>query len=269
MDQIIYRLEDRPVFLPEVREITLDHPWRWLAAGWDDLRSAPAVSLTYGMAFLLASYLMVWLLFSSDYFFYLPALMAGFFLLSPILAFGLYATSYKLQQGERPTLQAAVVAWRGNAFNLLALGLMLLMAFLIWLMLANMVYAIFHSGLTPTLDNFIPVLFLSGDNPAFFFAGIFSGGMIAFAVFCLTAISVPMLLERKSDVFSAVITSLRAVIQNPLPMLLWASLIVLFVGIGLVTFLVGLVLFIPLLGHASWHAYHDLVESVEDKAHIS
>jgi uncharacterized membrane protein len=269
MDRISSQLAGRPVYMPGLREITLDHPWRWIAAGWRDLWRAPLVSLSFGAGFVLATVVLIWLSVYTGYFFYIPAFLAGFFLLSPVLAYGLYDVSRKLSRGEKPTLRSAVMAWRDNAFNVIALGVMLLMAFMIWMMVANMVFAIFYFGITPRLDNFIQVLFLSGESPAFVVAGMLSGGVIAFVVFCMSAISIPMLLDKKIDVFSAVVTSVRSVSLNPRPMLLWAFLIVMLVGLGLVTVLLGLVIIMPLVGHASWHAYQDLVKSSGGQHHVS
>ena len=269
MDRTTSQLVDQPSNIPEVREITLDHPWRWIAAGWNDLSNAPLVSLSYGLVFTLASLLMIWLSVTTGYYFYIPAFMAGFFLLSPLLAYGLYDVSRKLSQGEKPTLKSALMSWRINGFNLSVLGLILLMAFLVWMMVANMVFAIFYFGITPKLDDFVQVLFLSGNSPTFVVVGLLAGGVIAFLVFCMTAISVPMLVDRKADVFSAIVTSVRAVTLNLKPMVLWALLIVMFVGLGLVTFLIGLVVLMPLVGHASWHAYNDLVKLDADQHHIS
>lgn len=252
---------DLPVSLPEINVVTLEHPWQWIAAGWQDLKSAPAISLTYGVVFVISSFLLTSLFAAMDMVFFIPALAAGFFLVSPLLAIGLYDVSRSLAQASKPTFWHSLMSWRRAPFNLLAMGLVLMMAFLIWMMLANMVFAIFFSGITPSFESALDVLFFSGDSPAFMGAGLLSGGVIAFAVFCISVISVPMIMDRNADVMSAVISSIRCVSTNPRPMLLWAALIVMFVGLGLVTFFIGLVVFMPLVGHASWHAYRDLVQA--------
>lgn len=250
-----------PASLPRINLITLDHPWRWIAAGWRDLKAAPWISLSYGVVFLLLSFLLTALLTSIGMSFFIPALAAGFFLISPLLAFGLYDVSRSLALGDQPTFLGSLISWRRAPFNLLVMGLTLTLAFLIWMMLANMVFAIFFFGITPDFASAFDVLFLSGDSPAFMAAGILSGGVIAFAVFCISVISVPMIMDRNADVMSTVITSIRCVSTNPRPLLLWAVLIVMFVGLGLITLFIGLVIFMPLVGHASWHAYRDLVQS--------
>ena len=127
------------------------------------------------------------------------------------------------------------------------------------LVAANLVFALFFTQPMPTWENFIPVVFLSGDNIGFVIAGTLVGGTIAMFTFAVSAVSAPMLMDRQVDVITAMRTSLNAVLANWRPMLLWAALIAMFVGIGIVTFYAGLLVAMPLVGHATWHAYRDLV----------
>lgn len=249
-----------PVSFPHVNVVTLDHPWRWIAAGWQDLKAVPGISLSYGAAFLLLSLLLASLFISLGMAFFIPALAAGFFLISPLLALGLYDVSRSLSRSRAATLSGSLMSWRRAPFNLLAMGLVLMLTFLVWMMLANMVFALFFSGITPDFSSALDVLFFSGESPAFMAAGILSGGIVALGVFSISVVSVPMILDRNADVLSAVVTSVCCVTTNPRPLLLWAALIVMFVGLGLATMFVGLLVFMPLVGHASWHAYQDLVE---------
>lgn len=247
--------------VPEVNSITMDHPWRWIAAGWQDMRRVPLLSLSYGVLFVIASFLLTGLFLSVGMFFFVPALAAGFFLVSPLLAMGLYEVSRVLAEGGMPTLGGTLMAWKRATFNLLAMGLLLLLGFVVWVLLSNLVFAISFTGITPDFENALTVLFFSGNSPVFMASGILVGGVLALAVFCVSVVSVPMILDRNADVMSAVTTSIRCVRQNPRPMMLWAALIVMFVGLGLVSLFLGLALFMPLVGHASWHAYNDLVGS--------
>jgi uncharacterized membrane protein len=100
----------------------------------------------------------------------------------------------------------------------------------------------------------------SGSGLTFLLVFLVVGAIIAAAVFAISVVSIPMMLDRKTDLVTAVLTSLAAVRANPWPMVLWAALIVIFTGIGLMTFYIGLALALPLIGHATWHAYRDLVE---------
>jgi len=250
-----------PDMVPGIRKITLDHPWQWIAAGWRDFQQAPVASLSYGLIFVVVSYLLTIFFYSGALFYLVPPLAAGYFLIAPILAVGLYDISRRLENGEEANLSLALSALKRNPTNLLIMGLVLMMALLVWIMIANLVFAIFYSGVSLTIENFIPSLFLSGENTGFLAAGIISGGIIALLVFSMSVISVPMLVDREVNVLVAVTTSVRSMIENPRALLLWGALIVMFVWLGLMTFYIGFALFMPIIGHASWHAYRDLVSA--------
>lgn len=253
---------DRPA-IPSVNSITLDHPWRWLEAGWQDLRRAPKFSLSYGAFFVLVSYFLTLGLFNGHMFFLIPPLAAGFFLVAPMLGVGLYQISRNNEQDQEVHFCQAIEAWNSNPVHLSAMCVVLVFIMLVWMLAANLVFVLFFTQPMPTWENFIPVVFLSGDNLAFLLAGTLSGALIALFTFAISAITAPMLMDRQTDVMTAMRTSVRAVVQNWRPMLLWASLIAMFVGIGIVTFYVGLMVAMPLVGHATWHAYRDLVPPQE------
>jgi uncharacterized membrane protein len=249
--------------VPKVNEITLDHPWEWLAKGWKDLRRAPKFSLAYGGVFVLVSWLLTFGLLSENAFFIIPPLAAGFFLVAPLLGIGLYQISDSLERGEEVQFCNALKAWKRNEVHLSAMAVVLVLVMLAWMLAAILVFALLYDQPVPTWENFIPVVFLSGQSPVFLFSGIAVGGLIATFAFAISAITVPMLMDRQVDVFTAIQTSVHAVRTNWQAMALWASLIVMFVGIGLVTFYIGLLVAMPLVGHATWHAYRDLVPRLE------
>ncbi len=244
---------------PPVHTITLDHPWRWLEAGWSDLRSNPRLSLGYGAIYVVASYLITYALVSGQLFYLIPPLAAGFFLVAPLLGIGLYAASRTHAAGGTPHFGELREAWSSNPVHLAAMGVALMIMLLVWMMLANLVFALFFQGLVPTWENFIPEVFLSGHSPLFLVSGFAVGAVVALFTFAISAISVPMLMDRQVDVMTAIQTSLEAVRINWRPMLLWAAIIVVLVGTGLATFYLGLLVAMPVVGHATWHAYRDLV----------
>jgi uncharacterized membrane protein len=246
---------------PQIREITLDHPWQWLASGWKDITRAPKFSLTYGLAFALISVLLTLGLFYEDMFFLIPPLTAGFFLVAPLLGIGLYKISETLDRGDEVEFCQAWKAWKRNEVHLAGMGVTLLLVLMAWILAANLVFALLFHKPIPTWENFIPQVFLSGDSPLFLFSGIAVGALIAAFTFSITVVSVPMLMDRQVDLMTAMQTSFKAVRKNWQAMALWASLIVMFVGIGLVTFFLGLIIAMPLVGHATWHAYRDLVNA--------
>lgn len=252
--------ENHAMSTNNIQEITLDHPWHWIASGWNDFKSAPVISIAYGLIFFVASIILTLLVFSSSFFFLVPPLTAGFFLVAPILAVFLYDTSRRLKNGKPANFKEICNTCKQNPFNLVVMGLILMMVLVFWMMIANLVFAIFFSGVGLTFENFFPTLFLSGDSPAFLAAGIISGGLIALGVFSITVISIPMLIDRDTNVLTAISTSYQAVLKNPRPLMLWASLIVMFGLLGVLTFYIGFVITMPVIGYATWHAYSDLVK---------
>ena len=250
---------DQDQSLPQVNEITMDQPWEWLAKGWKDLNAAPRYSLIYGSVFVVVSYLLTFGLVYGELFFIIPPLAAGFFLVAPLLGIGLYQISSSLERGEKVRFYAAIEAWKRNDAHLSAMAVVLVLVVLAWMLAALLSFALFYDQPVPTWENFIPEVFLSAKSPGFLFSGIFIGALIAAFTFSISAVSVPMLMDRQVDVITAMRTSLHAVRKNWRPMALWACLIVLFVGGGIVTFYIGLIAWMPLIGHATWHAYRDLV----------
>jgi uncharacterized membrane protein len=258
MAQAAVTAPEQPAALA-VNKITLDHPWEWIAKGWQDLIACPRFSLLYGGVYVLVSYALTFGLVARDMFFIIPPLVAGFFLLAPMLGIGLYQISDSLERGEEVRFCNALTAWKRNEIHLSAMAVVLVLVMLAWMLTALIVFALFYDRPVPTWENFIPVVFLSGESPAFLFGGILSGAVIAAFTFTISAITVPILMDRQVDVITAIQASVHAVRANWQAMTLWACLIVMFVGIGIVTFYVGLIVTIPLVGHATWHAYRDLV----------
>jgi uncharacterized membrane protein len=261
MTQTAISTPDQTQSLPKIKEITLDHPWKWLSNGWNDIVRAPKFSLAYGAIFTIVSMLLTMGLMMENLFFVVPPLAAGFFLVAPLLGIGLYKISDTLEQGQEVEFCQALKAWKRNEVHLAGIGVTLLLILMAWMLAANLVFALTFDKPVPTWENFIPEVFLSGDSPVFLFTGIAVGALIAGFTFSITAISVPLLMDRQTDLMTAMQTSVQAVRKNWQAMALWASLIVMFVGIGIMTFYLGLIVAMPLVGHATWHAYRDLVAS--------
>jgi uncharacterized membrane protein len=251
-----------PVFTPSplVRKVELDRPWSWLAAGWRDLRAAPQVSIAYGVLFALAGYLITFGLWWSGLVYAVLPMVCGFLIVGPLLAVGLYEVSRRLGAGEPVSLAAAVTAWQRNSSQIALLGVALLLLLFAWLRLAAMIFMLFFGLEPPSFEHLFAQTFLNADALPFLIVGTLIGAALAALAFAISAISIPFLLDRpESNVFTAIATSVRAVKENPATMAFWAVLIVGFVGAGLVTLYLGLIVTLPLIGHATWHAYRDLV----------
>jgi len=244
----------------QIQPVDLGRPWHWLALGWQDMRRAPGVSLAYGALAVVTSYALTLGLWVYDMPYLVLPLGAGFMLVGPILAVGLYETSRRLQQGEKATLGAAILAFRRNQLQIVLLGLVLTLALLFWVRIALFIFALFFHQQPPTFDALIATVFFSSASLPFIVIGHAAGAVLAAVVFAISAVSIPMLLDRPgANVFTAITTSIAAVLANPRAMALWAALIVVFTTAGIATVYVGLLVTLPLIGHATWHAYKDLV----------
>ncbi len=243
---------------PGIRVVADDRPWAWLQAGWQDLTRIPGVSLAYGAGFVAAGYLLSFLLWHSDGFHLVLPLAGGFLLIAPFAAVGLYDASRRLGTGEPVSLTSALLAWR-RPLQVASFGLILLLLHFAWMRTALLWFVLYFHGGTPPLDR-LPLYLIEAQNLPFLVIGTLLGGAFAAITFAISVVSLPLLLDRDIDVVSALLISLRAVLANPKAMLLWAGLIALFTAVGLVTLFFGLGLLFPLVAHASWHAYKDVVE---------
>ncbi len=245
----------------ELREIPAFSPLAWLVRGWDDLRAAPLASLFYGAAFAAMGWTIL-ALYDFAYQ-YVSTLVGAFLLVAPFLATGLYSLSRDRERGVKPRFVASLVAWRENVGGLGIYVLVITVIFLVWARASLVTFALFSTGTMPDLKGFLAKAF-SWGNIEFVIVYFAAGGLFATIVFAVSVISVPMLLDRGNDAVSAAILSVQALGKNPATMAVWAFTIVLLTGIGLATFFVGLVITMPLIGHATWHAYRDCVQWGED-----
>lgn len=242
-----------------VNHVGLAHPWRWLALGWQDLRRAGWHSLAYGAGIVLISLLLTYTLSVEGLGFLVPFLAAGFYLLAPVIALGLYEMSARLERDEALEFCHAREAWRRNQSQLGIVTAGLLIVMQLWIAANFLLFAMLYTAMQPPLDRFVGAVLLAPEGRAFTIASVLLGLVLAWVSYAISAISIPLLMDRKIDGFTAIRTSVRAVVRNWPAMTLWAALIVLFVGLGLLTFYVGLAVAMPLLGHATWHAYRDLI----------
>lgn len=244
--------------LPHIRAVEAGRPLIWLKMGWRDLQANPAASLAYGLVFAVAGYLI--LAYTADLPYLFTAAVSGFFLVGPLAAAGLYEISRRQGLGMTTRFSESLRGLRGHGDGLIYFGLLLALALIAWERLSAILFALFYQGEAPDLIHFYRDVLFSGDYTSFLIAYFFVGGILATAVFCLGAIAVPMVMDKDSDIMTAMMTSARAVGHNLGAMILWAALIVGLMAIGFVTLMVGLVVLLPLVGHATWHAYRDLVE---------
>lgn len=244
-----------------IRTITLDHPWRWLSAGWLDMCTVPGVSYFYGVVFAAIGFILMFGLESYGVGYLILPLTLGFALVGPAVAVGLYEASRRLDAGRLVVAEDAFTAFRRNPTQIGLVGVFLFMAFTAWVRLAMLEFMLFFGASPPSLDGMLDTLLTSSQSLPFLAVGIASGAVLAACVFAMTAVAVPMLIDRpECDAMTAMLTSVEAVRRNWVAMTLWAGMIAFFTLFGLSLFFIGLVITLPLIGHASWHAYRDLVD---------
>ena len=247
----------RPVV---IRTVPVDRPWAWLAAGWRDLMAAPAIGFFYGGALTVAGWLLVMLLLWSRTIWAILPATAGFFMVAPVLAAGLYEASRLREEGKPVTLAACLGGFARNGQQIAFLGVVLVILHLFWIRVAALIFMLmFGINFTPSLEDLPMAMLRSPMLLPFLIVGTGAGALLAGLAFAISAVSFPMLLDRDMTAMEAIAVSVRTVFANPAPMLFWAGLIVVFTAFALVPFFLGLALVLPLIGHATWHAYRDMV----------
>lgn len=228
----------------------------WLRAGWRDLTVRPGLSLAYGLATFLVSALAVWSIFRFGWGSVLFPALSGFMIVGPVVAVGLYEKSRAIDAGEPVTLGRMILVRAQSGAQVLFVGVLLCLLMLIWMRAAVIVYALYFGYRPfPGLDNIAAMLFTTGIGWAMLATGTIVGGLFAAFSFAISAFSIPMLLNERTDALTAMGTSMALVWNNLPVMIAWGFIVLILFAISFVTGLLGLVLIFPLLGHATWHAY--------------
>jgi len=251
-------------FVAPCRSLAPAAPLGWLLAGWRDLRAAPRQSLTYGAVVVLLSLLVAAIAVRFGGYWELLSLVSGFILIAPVVAVGTYAISSQLERGLEPELGRCLREEQRVFGNLLVFALMLMVVFLVWARAASAIHVFFPIGEEADWR----------DYTTFFGIGSAVGSIFALVVFSAAAFSLPMMVDRRVDAVTAVVTSVNAVLRNKPAMAVWAACIVLAVAPGFALLLIGrergaafawlmlaLGVTLPLIGHATWHAYRETIDA--------
>jgi uncharacterized membrane protein len=232
-----------------------------MGAGLRDFRRAPSIGLSIGLLCTLVGWAIVAAMWSAESAVLILPLVTGFMLAAPLLAVPIYEASRRLSRGEQVTWGALVAGYARNRWGVGFMGALLMMFLYAWLRVATMIWALFFGLEPPPFGAFLAVAL--ADYP-FVVTSFTVGGLLATLVFALSAVSLPMVVDRHVDAITAAMTSVRACLVNPATMAVWALLIAVLTLIAIGAVLLGLVLVVPLIGHATWHAYVDLVGTVQD-----
>ena len=239
-----------------MRHVPPQRVGHWLALAVADMRAAPLASLTQGLAVTIGGRIVVW--FAQSYWWLAPGALSGFVIVGPILCTGLYELSRLQARGEHPGLPAVANAWRRDSRPLVRMGLLLLILGSLWVLVSALLFWLFVPTPIRTPAEFLRYAAIE-QGDLLFTLWIIVGGLGAAVVFALAAVSPPLLLGRMVGLRQALLTSARAVGENPVTMGLWASLILVAIVVSFATGMLGFIVTVPLIGHATWHAYKDLV----------
>ncbi|MEG0557508.1 MAG: DUF2189 domain-containing protein [Comamonas sp.] len=257
-----------PPPLAPVRAIAWSQPLVWLRRAVQDMAASPLLSLAHGLvlnligtAILTRGHNLFWLK-AGD--------LSGFLVVGTLVATSLYAISRALERGERADLALVGKTWtqwqnghgagQGGYWCLVRFGLLLALAATGWVLVSASLIKIMSPIAIETPADFVRHVVLAPDGQLFAL-WMALGSFLAAPIFASSVVAMPLMLDRRVTVRQAVLTSWSVVLANPGPLALWAALIVLLTLLGLGTYLLGLVIVMPVLGHASWHAYRDLVDA--------
>jgi uncharacterized membrane protein len=257
-----------PARLPAVHRLDLLRPMHWLMLAWRDMALCGWISFAHGLV--LALFGLVILALAHDRFWLMAGALSGFLVVAPVLATSLYALSRALERGEPANVGLVLktwLNWQNSHFNkwgndywcLVQFGALLALAGTGWVVTSAALITLLAPLPIHTPIDFIRHVVLAPQG-FLFELWLAVGGVLAAPIFASTVIAMPLLLDRRVTLLTAVLTSWRVVLMNPLPLAFWATLIMGFTLLGLGPLLLGLVFVVPMLGHASWHAYRDLVD---------
>ena len=233
-------------------------PFRWIRLGTRDLLEAPQQSLVYGLSVALLIGIVCALAWFHGSQWIMFAMLGGFVFLAPLTCIGLYAISAQIERGQPPLLARSLrAAFRRHFGNEMIFALVLLVIFLLWARSAVMVTVFFPTEGDVTVREWINYLGF----------GSLIGAVFAAVTFSASAFSLPMLMHRDVDSITAIVTSINAVLRNKFAMLIWLTIVVISLLVGVATAFVGLTFIIPIIGYAAWHGYLETIDAEQFPRH--
>jgi uncharacterized membrane protein len=244
-----------------VQTIQLSDLHQALRLGWEDFKAVPSHAVVLCMIYPVLGLVLARAVLGYSVLPLLFPLAAGFALLGPFAALGLYELSRRRERGEEPTASDAIQVLRSPSFGaILGLGTLLLALFVTWVATAQAIYisAFGYEGATG-ISDFVQRVLTTPQGWWLIVVGCGVGFLFALVALCISVVSFPLMLDRHAGAFDAMVTSLRAVARNPVPMAVWGLIVAVLLVLGSVPLFLGLAIVIPLLGHATWHLYRAVI----------
>ena len=242
--------------VPRINQLTMADLSAVLRLGWRDFCAAPAFGLFFSVAYVLGGWLMIYALTVSGQIWWTLPASAGFPIIAPFLACGLYDVSRRIEVGAPLNWPAVLgVVWAEKNRQIPSMATVIVVFFLFWNFLAHMIFALFL-GLSAMTDiSSSPGVFLTANGLTMLAVGTGVGAVFATLLFSITVVSLPLLMDREIDFVTAMITSFGTVQRNPAVMLTWGAGIAVLVFLAMLPAFLGLLIVMPVLGHATWHLY--------------
>ncbi len=242
-----------------IKHVAIVRPFNWLILAWQDISLHPKASLAHGL--IVTSLLLVTLLITSIHVYVIAAAIIGFMLIGPILSAGLCEQSRQSEQGKPVSFDSSLEGLKRCQSSLIQFSGILLGFTMTWFAISALLLLVTIGSALPSLQQLLWGNIFDIITPMQLALYTVIGGLLASIVFVVSVISVPAIIENNISAIDAMVASVKVVSENIPTMLVWAALIVLLTGLGFMTYLIGMVVIYPLLAHASWHAYRDLVQN--------
>ncbi len=247
---------------PIVRTLTPADLGTALRRGLDDFKAVPSHAVILCIIYPVLGIVLARLVLGYSVMPLLFPLAAGFALIGPFAAIGLYEMSRRRELGDSPSAWHAFEVLRSPSFGaMLGLGVLLLALFVTWIATAQAIYEMtFGNAPAATMPDFVERVLTTPEGWMLIIVGCGVGFLFALVSLCVSVVSFPMMLDRHAGVAEAMVTSLRVVAANPLVVAMWGLIVAALLVIGTLPFFLGLAVVIPVLGHATWHLYRLAVE---------